>query len=209
MGISSSKRPPLRSSSKRPQFTSETGTIHKKWTGKLPIALVYPNEYEVGMSNLGMQHVYALTNSHEGIVCERVFLPKKSQKPLSVESHRPLSDFPVYFCALSFEQDYVNLLRLFRQAGVEPFAAMRHDAFLNGNKVPLIIGGGVATFINPEPLAPFIDIFLLGEAESFLPKFLGYLLKNINQKMTLHVGKTFSRKLSHLCLAVMSLSFTR
>ncbi len=178
MGIFSAKRSSPRSVSKiqHKQF-SEIGTIHKKWTGKLPIALVYPNVYQVGMSNLGMQHVYALANEHPNIVCERVFLPEKGRRPLSVESSRPLADFPVYFCALSFEQDYVNLLRLFRYAEIEPLSAKRRDDSLKRADVPLIIGGGVATFINPEPLAPFVDIFLLGEAESSLPQFIDCLLE--------------------------------
>ncbi|MBC8318618.1 MAG: radical SAM protein [Desulfobulbaceae bacterium] len=161
--------------------SSESGAILKKWTGKLPVALVYPNVYQVGMSNLGMQHVYALANAHPDIVCERVFLPEDAQTPLSVESGRHLLDFPVFLCAVSFEQDYVNLLRLFRWAGIEPLATERRNVSPQRPETPLIIGGGVATFINPEPLAPFVDLFLLGESEPVLPTLLNCLLQRFNE----------------------------
>lgn len=181
MGISSSKRSSYKSTGNiQSKRSSESGTILKKWTGKLPVALVYPNVYQVGMSNLGMQHVYALVNAHPDIVCERVFLPDEGHNPLSVESGRHLRDFPVHLCAISFEQDYVNLLRLFRYADIEPLAAERRRVCQNRSDVPLIIAGGVATFINPEPLAPFIDLFLLGEAEPVLPKLLQCLLQKLN-----------------------------
>jgi radical SAM superfamily enzyme YgiQ (UPF0313 family) len=178
MGISSTKRSSRNSErSTQHKRINEIGTVHKKWTGKQPIALVYPNVYQVGMSNLGMQLVYSLVNAHPDIVCERVFLPAPGKKPVSEESGRPLADFPVIFCALSFEQDYINLLRLFRLAKIEPMASKRRESlFLEGNE-PLIIGGGVATFINPEPLAPFIDLFFLGEAEPVISSLLHFLLQ--------------------------------
>jgi len=197
MGISPAKRFSHSSVSKIPhkQF-SEIGTIHKKWSGKLPIALVYPNVYQVGMSNLGMQHVYALVNRHPDIVCERVFLPEKEGRPLSVESNRPLTDFPIYFCALSFEQDYINLLRLFRSAEIEPLSANRRDDSVERSDIPLIIGGGVATFINPEPLAPFVDVFILGEAEPSLPYLLDCLLEEYESGKRSDDQESFLRKLA-------------
>jgi radical SAM superfamily enzyme YgiQ (UPF0313 family) len=153
----------------------EQGTIIKKWHGRLPVAIVFPNVYRLGMSNLGMQIVYRLANEFPEIVCERVFLPDDHSPPKSVESGRLLTDFPVVLCALSFEQDYENLIRLFLLAGVELFAAQRNnDSFSAGD--PLIVGGGVATFINPEPLADFFDLFLIGDAEVLLPEFLQSLL---------------------------------
>ncbi len=151
----------------------ESGTIRKKWTGKLPVALLFPNVYRLGMSNLGMQLVYSLINDFPDIVCERVFLPDSaSLSPRSVESSRPLQDFPILFCAISFEQDYVNLLRLLLAGDIEPFALKRGKRDLIGPGSPLVIGGGVATFINPEPLAPYMDAFLVGEAEPVLPNIL-------------------------------------
>ncbi len=134
------------------------------------------------MSNLGMQLVYALANNIDSVVCERIFLPDSpSSAPRSVESSRPLSDFPVILCAVSFEQDYVNLLRLFLAGGIEPYAAKRYKENIVAAGSPLVLAGGVATFINPEPLAPFIDAFLLGEVEQLLPDVLQLLLEHQKQ----------------------------
>lgn len=155
-------------------LSQEQGTIIKKWKDKLPIALVFPNTYRVGMSNLGMQLVYRIANDHADIVCERVFLPEAGGPPVSVESGRVLSDFPVILCALSFESDYLNLLRIFLDAGIEPLAENRADSKDPGSS--LVIGGGVATFINPEPLALFMDMFVIGDAEVLLPGLLAKLI---------------------------------
>lgn len=154
----------------------ERGTIIKKWTGLLPVAIVFPNVYRLAMSNLGMQIVYRLANDFPEIVCERVFLPEDDGPPKSVESGRLLSEFPVVLCALSFEQDYENFVKLFLLAGIELFAAKRRPIFAGGE--PLVVGGGVATFINPEPLADFFDLFLIGDAEVLLTDFLHNLLRS-------------------------------
>jgi radical SAM superfamily enzyme YgiQ (UPF0313 family) len=164
-------------SSRQDLLARETGGWRKKWTGKLPIGLIFPNLYRVGMSNLGFQLVYELANRSPEIVCERIFLPEVDGQPLSVESGRSLRDFPVILCSLSFEEDYLNLLRMLLLGGVEPLAERRFpsDPFRNAGK-PLLIGGGVATLINPEPLAPFFDLMVIGEAEPVLPTILENLL---------------------------------
>jgi radical SAM superfamily enzyme YgiQ (UPF0313 family) len=160
-------------------FTArETGGWRKKWTGKLPVALIFPNTYRLGMSNLGFQLVYQLANLHPEIVCERVFLASQTEPPRSVESGRSLRDFPVLLCSLSFEEDYLNLLRMLLLSGIEPLAERRQgDPFRTAGQ-PLLIGGGVATFINPEPLAPFFDLLVIGEAEPLLPAVLEAVLEN-------------------------------
>ncbi len=156
----------------------EIGAIRKKWGGKLPIALLYPNTYRLGMSNLGFQLVYHLLNKESDFACERVFLPDSGDdRPLSVESGRPLSDFPLILCSVSFEQDYVNLLSILIAAGIEPRAGRRAEQGPPGPGTPLILGGGVATFINPEPLAPVFDLIYLGEAEAGLVS----LMASVNQ----------------------------
>lgn len=162
-------------SARQSLLDQEQGTVIKKWTGLVPVALVFPNVYRLAMSNLGMQIVYRLANDFPTIVCERVFLPEGNTPPKSVESGRLLSEFPVVMCALSFEQDYENLVKLLLLAGIEPFAA-RRDPHLFSAGEPLLVGGGVATFINPEPLADFFDLFLIGDAEVLLPEFLQTLL---------------------------------
>ncbi len=161
----------------------ETGGVRKKWKDKLPIALLFPNRYRVGMSNLGLQVVYGLLNDDPDIVCERLFLPEASGgQPLSVESNRPLGDFPLIFCSLSFEDDYPNLPAMLVAAGLIPLADERGGPGLDAsitNGAPLVVAGGVAALINPEPLAPFVDCFVLGEAEVALPQLLALLKEGV------------------------------
>lgn len=169
----------------------EKGYYLKKWTGRLPVALLYPNTYQVGMSSLGFQLVYRLLNKNEHIVCERLFLPESGGRLVSLESGRPPGNFPILFCSVSFEHDFVNLASFLLAAGLEPYAANRPKQIAAGT--PLVICGGVATFMNPEPLAPFVDLFVIGEAEPLLPPLLssltsealndrGALLSRLNQK---------------------------
>ena len=164
-------------------FSRETGGQKKKWKGRLPVAIIFPNKYRVGMSNLGFQLVFDLVNSDPDIVCERFFLPSPSCRPLSIESDRPLRDFPVILCSVSFENDYLNLLKIFLMSGISPLAvdrAANNPVAAPGR--PLVICGGVATFINPEPLAPFVDMFIIGEAEPALPPVMEYLKKRLKEK---------------------------
>ncbi len=159
----------------------ERGTYLKKWTGRVPVALIYPNKYAVGVSSLGFQLVYSLLNDLDLLVCERFFLPEQRNAPLrSFESGRPLADFPFLFYSISFEHDYVNIARLFLEGGIPLYAEDRAEDLITASN-PLVIGGGVATFMNPEPLAPFTDLFLLGEAEGCLPALLTLLYKNRNK----------------------------
>ncbi|OGQ98956.1 MAG: radical SAM protein [Deltaproteobacteria bacterium RIFOXYD12_FULL_57_12] len=161
-------------------LASETGGWKKKWKDRLPVGLIYPNTYRVGMSNLGFQLVYALLNRHPSIVAERIFLPDTENSPLSVESGRPLGDFPILLCSVSFEHDYLLLLKLLAMAGIPPLASERAAGTGPASPGrPLIMAGGVATFINPEPLAPFIDLFIIGEAEPTLPPILDYLVDHL------------------------------
>ena len=148
---------------------SEIGTIRKSWRQKIRIALVYPNHYHVGMSSLGYQTLYDLLNGFDHVVCERVFLPEtkgsETVRPTTLESGRPMTDVDIIAFSISFENDYPHLLTLLEQAGISLRSADR------SNRHPLVIAGGVACFLNPEPIAPFIDCFLLGEAEGILPRF--------------------------------------
>lgn len=149
-------------------LSQESGTWLKKWKGRLPVALLYPNSYSIGVSSLGFQLVYSLLNSFDNVVCERFFLPETGAPLRSFETQRPLHDFPLIFYSISFEHDYLNIARLLLAADIPLFARDRTDDLISADN-PLVIGGGVATFMNPEPLAPFTDLFLLGEAEGILP----------------------------------------
>lgn len=150
--------------------SDEYGVIKKKWTGLLPVALLFPNAYRVGMSNLGFQILYRLANSNPAIVCERFFLPERGERLLSLESSRPLSDFPLLLCSLSFEEDILSLVRMLLAAGLPPHATDRKKQITGGD--PFVIVGGAFCLINPEPLAPLADLIFLGEAEPALPTVL-------------------------------------
>src|SRR5947209_11902809 len=146
----------------------EKGTIYKPHGDRLQIALAFPNSYRLGMSNLGYQLVYRLFNLREDTVCERTFLPepleeieyRKSRTPLfSWESQRAIDEFDVVAFSCSFEMDYLNVLKLLELAGLPLLSAERDERY------PLVIMGGPAPWVNPEPIAPFIDAFVIGEAE--------------------------------------------
>ncbi len=153
-----------------PLCDDETGAIRKRWRNQLKVALVFPNRYRVGMANLGFQTLYGLLNAYEGVLCERAFLPEMVATPLSsCESGRPLDRFDLIAFSVSFENDYPNLIRILDQAGLPRRTRDRSPPH------PLVLAGGVACWLNPEPIAPFIDIFLLGEAEGLLPGFIEHL----------------------------------
>jgi radical SAM superfamily enzyme YgiQ (UPF0313 family) len=147
----------------RNRLACEHGTIVKDWGGRLPVALVYPNSYYVGMSNLGVHVIYRLFNQHPDVVCERVFYDENDDVAVSVESQRPLGDFAVLAFSLSFELDYLNLISMLRRSRI-PLPRERRD-----QRQPLLIAGGPCVISNPEPLAPIMDAFAIGEGEAIVP----------------------------------------
>jgi len=152
-------------------LSREDGTIIKDWGGRLPIALVYPNTYHVGMSSLALQSVYGLFNADPMVVCERAFWePERADGPvLALESQRPLADFDVLAFTCSFEIDYFHIMEVLRQEGIPLRAAER------GEIHPLLIIGGPAPSTNPLPLAPIFDAFAIGEGEAIIPPLLRLL----------------------------------
>ena len=144
----------------------ERGALRKEPGGRLGVALVYPNVYRLGMANLGVHAVYRLLNADPAALCERVFLPEDGGEPRAVESGRPLREFDVIAFSLSFEDDHGNVLALLDRAGL-PLRSADRDG-----RHPLVVAGGIAVQINPEPLAPFVDAFLVGEGEVLVPPFL-------------------------------------
>ncbi len=151
----------------------EKNYIKKKWRNKVSIALVFPNYYHVGMSNLGFLYIYERLNKYEEIVCERVFLPEKETILRSIESNRPLKDFDLIIFSISFEVDYINILKILRlgEIDLEPLRRKK-----------IVLAGGVATWLNPEPLSPFIDAFLLGEWEEIEEKIIPIILNYFKDK---------------------------
>ena len=147
--------------------------------GTFRVALVWPNLYFVGMSNLGFQAVYRMLNAHPAVSCERAFLPgdedkaelERTRSPLvSFETGTPLGDFDAIAFSVSFENDYLHVLQVLRLAGIPLRARDR------GPRDPLVILGGAAMFLNPEPLAPFADIVAVGEGEPLVPRMMEALL---------------------------------
>jgi radical SAM superfamily enzyme YgiQ (UPF0313 family) len=143
----------------------EKGAVRKKWAGRIPVAVVFPNSYHVGMSNLAVHILYRMLNERDDVVCERFFYEERM--PLvSVESSRPLSSFALVFFTLSFELDYPNIVSILEQSSLPPLARDR------GGDFPLIAAGGVCVMANPEPVAPFFDLMVLGDIEATLPQFM-------------------------------------
>jgi len=160
------------------QLSREEGTIIKDWGGRLPIALIYPNSYYLGMSNLGLHAIYSLLNSYNDVVCERAFWERenKSLATLSLESQRPLSDFAVLAFSISYELDYFNVGQILKASGIPLYAADRDEMH------PVVIAGGPCITANPIPLSPFFDCLCIGEAEPILPTILPILSEGIGGK---------------------------
>lgn len=140
--------------------------------GDLAVCLVYPNTYPVAMANLGFQAVFEILACHPRVHCERAFLPDRDapeREVVSFESGRPLRDFELLAFSLSFETDYLHVVDILTAAGLPPRRAARASG-------PLLVAGGPATFLNPEPIADFFDLFLVGEGEEMLPEFLARYL---------------------------------
>ncbi len=143
-------------------------------------ALLYPNRYYVGMSNLGFQIIYQEVNERDDTLCERFFLPEKSEMDLyektgtpllSVESQRPLYDFEIIGIDITYEMDYFNIPLALRMGKVPLYAKNRtsRDAYV-------IAGGPCATF-NPEPFADFMDACIIGEGEEVIHELLETLYR--------------------------------
>lgn len=157
----------------------ELNSVVKPWalpdgTRRTSAALIYPDIYEIGTSNLGIQILYEIVNGNDRFVCERAFAPwvdmeaqlRRHRMPLfSLESKHPLRDFDVVGFSMAYELDYSNVLNVLDLAGIPLLARDR------GPDDPLVIAGGSNT-TNPEPLSDFIDLFLIGEGEEALPELL-------------------------------------
>ena len=138
------------------------------------MALAFPDIYEVGMSNLGLKIIYEIVNRHPEMLLERVFAPAVDMEELmrehslplfALESRRPVRQFDLVGFTLQYELSYSNILNMLDLAGISLYSEKR------GGSEPLIIGGGPCAF-NPEPLAPFFDLFLLGDGEEGLLEIL-------------------------------------
>ena len=161
----------------RRRLSREQGTIIKDWGGRLPIALIYPNSYYIGMSNLGLHAIYSLLNSYHQVVCERAFWERdnwdKKLPALCLESQRPLSDFAILAFTISYELDYFNVVQILKASGIPLYAADRDD------RHPIVIAGGPCIIANPLPLSPFFDCLCIGEAEPIIPTIMPIIVEGI------------------------------
>ena len=139
------------------------------------VAIVYPNTYFVGMSNLGLHIIYEEINLRNDSVCERIFLPEKKEleaydktkTPLmSVETQRPMHQFDVVAFDVTFEMDYFHIPLMLRHGRV-PIKGKDRTEF-----DPIVIAGGPCATFNPEPFADFIDAFIIGEGEGIVSRVL-------------------------------------
>jgi radical SAM superfamily enzyme YgiQ (UPF0313 family) len=161
----------MRDESREARLAAETRRYARSSDGPLAACLVYPNTYRVAMGNLGFQAVHRMLAADPRVAADRAYLPEPGELRRtgvlrSLERDRPVADFAVIAFSISFETDYVGVLACLDAAGLP----RRRDR--RGVGAPLVVAGGPATFLNPEPLADFVDLFLVGEAEGMLEEFL-------------------------------------
>ncbi|MBI3931176.1 MAG: TIGR03960 family B12-binding radical SAM protein [Chloroflexi bacterium] len=153
----------------------EWNSIVKDWDKTaIRIALIYPDLYEIGMSNMALPILYELLNSQPDVLAERAFAPWPDMEALmraegiplfSLESRRPLNEFDIIAFSLGYELTYTNVLNILDLAQIPVLAAERNDSH------PLVIAGGGCS-LNPEPMVDFIDFFAIGDGEEILFELL-------------------------------------
>ncbi len=171
--------PILRRVTRPARYTGgEWNAVTKDWeAASLRVALAYPDTYEVGMCNLGLMIVYDLLNRMPDVLAERVFAPwidmeeemRRHGVPLfAIESRRPVSSFDVLGFSLGYELTYTNVLNMLDLAGLPVLSRER------GEECPLVIAGG-SDAMNPEPMADFVDLFVVGDGEEAVPELVEVL----------------------------------
>lgn len=173
------KAPPAPTSASR--LAAERGYQSLPRRVALPVLIVFPNSYHVGMSNLGFQYMWREIDSHVDCSCDRGFLPDTDTEPLrSLETGRAWKEFPLICMSAVYELDYGNILRLLDRAGMPRLAADRAD------NAPLILLGGPAISANPEPMAEFVDLIVIGEGEAIIHEVMDVLLGQRGSPLSKH-----------------------
>src|SRR5262249_47588109 len=138
---------------------------------------VYPSPYHVGMSSLGYQTIYRELNGRPDVSAERAFLPddveshrRTRTQAFTLESQRPLGEFPVLAFSVAYELELQGLFSMLELAGIPLLREERGEGF------PLIVAGGPLTFSNPDPLEPFVDVLVQGEADELIHVLLDAVL---------------------------------
>ena len=162
--------------SKPARYTGGEWNSIVKTGGKelIRFALAFPDIYEIGMSNMAIPILYRILNNQPDVLAERVYAPwidmeammRRYNIPLfSLESKRPLADFDIVGFSLGYELAYTNVINMLDLAHIPPFNYQRDDSF------PLVIAGGSSS-LNPEPMADFFDLFVVGDAEDAILQLL-------------------------------------
>ena len=137
-------------------------------SGDLNVCIVFPNTYNIASSNLGFQSIYHQFNRHPGVVCHQGVLPEEKQVKefertktslFSIEEQIPLNEYDILAFSVSFEMDYLNVLKILDLAHI-PLDKNQRD-----ERSPIILAGGPCITFNPEPLSPFVDVCVIGEGE--------------------------------------------
>jgi radical SAM family uncharacterized protein len=189
---------------------NEWNTVNKEWKSDyLKIALAFPDVYEIGMSHLGLKILYHLINREDDMLAERVYAPWQDMEDLmreenipmyTLESYHEIKDFDILGFTLQYEMSYTNILNMIDLSGLEIYSADRNE------EDPLIIAGG-STVFNAEPIADFIDLFFIGEAEDFIIELFNkykelkakglnkdLILKELNKNPGIYVPSLYSEK---------------
>ncbi|MGH9819223.1 MAG: radical SAM protein, partial [Pyrinomonadaceae bacterium] len=162
------------------KLAAEEGYVVHRGDG-LRIALCYPNTHGIGMANLGLHTMYELFNGIDGVSCERVFLPDAAELKeyertgtplLSLETQTSVRDFDMVAFSISFETDYLNMARMLHLSGIPVWSKDRNHFH------PLVVMGGAASFLNPEPIADFTDVIAVGEGEILAYQLIDAILEN-------------------------------
>lgn len=177
-------------------------TVKELKEGDLRFCMCFPDTYEIGMSNLGIKILYSVINSIGYCSCERSFAPwpdmedelvKTATKLYALESGDPLDAFDIIGFTLQYELSYTNVLNMLKLSKIPLLAKDRGEDDLLG-QYPIVLGGGPCTY-NPEPVAEFFDVFLIGEGEVAVVEFIDLYKKSIESKET---KKTFLYKVAQL-----------
>ena len=179
------------------KLSAEEGYVVSR-SAEIRIALCYPNTHGIGMANLGFHTMYELFNAIPGVACERVFLPdadelneyEKSGSPLlSLETQSRVRDFDLVAFSISFETDYLNMARMLQLSGIPVWSKDRTHFD------PLVIMGGAASFLNPEPIADFTDVIAVGEGEILAYQLIDAITENDSKEEILlalaRIGRGF------------------
>ncbi|MFW2331730.1 MAG: B12-binding domain-containing radical SAM protein, partial [Nitrospinota bacterium] len=178
-------------------LAEEKGSIIKHWANRLRVGLIFPNTYQIGMSNLGIHKVYELFNSRDDALCERIFLPstkqlefliKKKLPLLSFETGTELRKFDLLAFSFTTEFDYLNLPLILKLANIPLENRSKNE--------PIIIAGGIAPTMNPEPIAPFMDAIFIGEgpSDSFIDALTEKDISALHDVESLYIPSQYSIK---------------